>query len=206
MDQCDRGMSSDLVGWILEITQLLCGDLQCFSTGCWQSVGSCRWVTGIFSRILCFCLSHHKAAAARQPRVKAWVSRLQNESYAEAKQMVMRWSFFGMVLCNFWCALLLFLNADVNCLPGSAASGRSSCNNTAVTGLWRVYDLVPAVKWGGLLKATWVKPDYMITMCVYKLTFCSLNVCMWYLLLSFVSPTHLKGHFHSHILFTLHYW
>lgn len=53
----------------------------------------------------------------------------------------------------FWCTLSLLLNADINCPPDSVASGCSSWNNTALTELWRVYGLVPAVKWGGFLWA-----------------------------------------------------
>lgn len=76
--------------------------------------------------------------------------------------------------------------------PGSASSGRSSCNNTEVTELWRVYDLVPAVKWGGLLWAP-LSQSWLHDCNVRLKTICSNNgerkICVgtWLWLLFLVS-------------------
>lgn len=62
--------------------------------------------------------------------------------------------FSWQVGCAIFDALfLLFLNANINRLPGSAANGCSSCNNIALTESWRVYDLVPAMKRGWWLSS-----------------------------------------------------
>lgn len=155
--------------WVAEYLKLpSCSVVICVSvnsTGYWQSVDNCRWVTGIFQRILSFFLLRHKAAEARQQSqsLLTWEWKLC-KGKTDGYEMV---KLFGTAVHNFLMrSFVVSLNADINCLLGSAASGRSSCNNTAVTELWRVYDLVPAVKLGESPKAMGVKFVYMIAMCI----------------------------------------
>lgn len=81
------------------------------SSGCWQIVCSCGWVTSIFCRPLCFGLTYHKAAAARQPRAKAAISRLECKSWERRREEtdgdeIVKLS--GKALYNFLSVLLLF--------------------------------------------------------------------------------------------------
>lgn len=181
-------LSGELGSWILEIGRLLCCDLCSVPLLAVDKVLAAADELGAYFKgyfvFACRITKRQQLEwKLEAPGLRMKVMQRQNRWWRDGEA-------FGMALHNFWCALLLFFNADINCLPGSAASGRSSCNNMAVTELWRVYDLVPAVKWWGLLKDMWVKPDYMIAMGVYKLTIFSRNgkndyVCMWYWLLCF---------------------
>ncbi len=157
-------LSGDLGSWILEIVQLPCCDL-CSAPplAVDKALAAADELRAYFSGYFVFACRITKATSSESRGLRAWEWKLCRGK-TDGDEMV---KFLGTALGNFWCALLLLLNADINCLPGSAASGRSSCNNTAVTELWRVYDPVPAVKWGGLLKAMWVKPDYTMQ-CVSK--------------------------------------
>lgn len=165
--------------------------MRCSSAGWWQSVGSCGWVTGIFSRILCFCLSLRRKAAARQRG--EWKPPPSPGSSMKVMRRQNRWRWDGEVfLARHLRFLMLPFVVTVHRPQLSSrlgfASGRSSWNNTAAMELRRVYDLGPAVNWSGSLCAFQIKPDYTVTACVCKWTSQeNSHVCMWCLLLSPVS-------------------
>lgn len=132
--------SGDLGKWALEAVSLPRCDLWTLAPppGCWQIVCSCGWVTSVFRRTLCFGLSHHKRRwwwrrrRLGKPRTKASLSRLEYESRTEEKtdgDEIVKLS--GKAYPPFAISKALFCCfQNVNYLLGSAARGRSSCNNT----------------------------------------------------------------------------
>lgn len=133
-------LSGDSVSRTLEIAQLP----RCDSRGSPpllvdKALAAADELRPYFRGYFCFFFARRitEPAAAREPGVKAGVFGLENESYAEAKQMVMRWSEL------FWHGAPQISDALFCCpsvptstvFPGPSASGRSSCNNTAVTEL-----------------------------------------------------------------------
>lgn len=138
----------------------------------------------VFRRTLCFGLSHHKRQRWRRrrlgkPRTKASLSRLEYESRTEEKtdgDEIVKLS--GKAYPPFAISKALFCCfQNVNYLLGSAARGRSSCNNTERAD--NKAFMVQFLQWNGnfffvvKLKGTRVEPDSMIAIRLEKLAFCT---------------------------------
>lgn len=119
---------------------MICG---AFLIGCQWGVGSCNqqrmtywhvWEDSLFSPVT---LCHGGSYSGTSSNIQS----LQPSEWELCRGKTDGDEVFGTVLCQFWCTLLLFLN--VNCPPGTDASGHSSWNNTTVTKLCRA-NLCPA--------------------------------------------------------------